>query len=138
MGCAVMGGGAAAVGPVIGGLLVTIDWRWVFLVNIPVGVVAIVAGSSVLPRTQGERGPFPDFFGALLLTIGIGALTLARVKAKVWGWGSPKFAGSAYRDRGVSRRVNRALRPAPKSGSRAGLAASPEQRRHQRCHRGDV
>ncbi|MBN9182846.1 MAG: MFS transporter [Microbacterium sp.] len=44
-----VGGAAAAVGPVVGGLLVAVDWRWVFLVNVPIGVVALIAGWRYLP-----------------------------------------------------------------------------------------
>jgi MFS family permease len=46
---AAVGGVSAALGPVAGGLLVQLDWRWVFLVNLPIGVAALVAGSRGLP-----------------------------------------------------------------------------------------
>jgi MFS family permease len=46
-----------ASGPVIGGLLVaTVGWRWVFFLNVPVGVLAVVAGVYLLPRTRGAAG----------------------------------------------------------------------------------
>src|SRR6202034_3172345 len=46
-----------ASGPVIGGLLVaTAGWRWVFFLNVPVGVLAVVAGVYLLPRTRGPAG----------------------------------------------------------------------------------
>ncbi|MFE0461263.1 MFS transporter [Kitasatospora sp. NPDC058965] len=45
-----IGGIAAGLGPVLGGLLVEADWRWVFLVNLPVGAAALLAGRRVLPR----------------------------------------------------------------------------------------
>lgn len=46
-----------AAGPVIGGLLVAAaGWRWVFFLNVPVGLVAVVAGSCLLPRTRGPAG----------------------------------------------------------------------------------
>jgi EmrB/QacA subfamily drug resistance transporter len=91
---AAMGGLAAAVGPVAGGLLVSASWRWVFLVNVPVGIVAIVAGGSVLDKTPGEGGPLPDLVGAAVLTGGIGAVTLGLVEANTWGWGSGGLIGS--------------------------------------------
>src|SRR5262245_17190964 len=45
-----VGGAAAALGPVIGGALVAASWHWVFLVNVPVVVIAVASGLRVLPR----------------------------------------------------------------------------------------
>jgi EmrB/QacA subfamily drug resistance transporter len=84
-----VGAVAAALGPVIGGVLVQASWRWVFLINVPVGIVAFVAGSRVLPDVRrDDSGPWPDVFGAVLLTVSIGALSLGLVKGNSWGWGS--------------------------------------------------
>jgi EmrB/QacA subfamily drug resistance transporter len=83
---------AAALGPVLGGLLVQLSWRWVFIVNVPIGIAAIVAGRRVLPRPAAEGGPLPDLFGAVLLAAGIGGVTLGLVEANSWGWGSWRFA----------------------------------------------
>lgn len=94
-GWAAIGGIAAGLGPVIGGLLVEADWRWVFLVNVPVGAVGLVAGARLLPDARPDRGGrFPDLLGAAVLTLAIGALALGLVKAGVWGWGSPQVIGS--------------------------------------------
>jgi len=91
-----IGGVAAALGPVAGGLLVQADWRWVFLINIPVGVVALLAGGRVLPSIPGDdpSAPLPDILGAVVLTISIGALSLALVKGNEWGWSSGRVIGS--------------------------------------------
>ena len=83
-----VGGIAAALGPVIGGLLVAASWRWVFLVNVPIGLAALVVGWRRLPEVPGHRAPRPDAFGALLVTGGVGALTLGLVQGRGWGWGS--------------------------------------------------
>jgi EmrB/QacA subfamily drug resistance transporter len=83
-----VGGVAAALGPVIGGLLVAASWRWVFLVNVPVGLLALAVGWAKLPDVPGHPIPRPDALGALLATGGIGALTLGLVKGGDWGWGS--------------------------------------------------
>src|SRR3954471_5577367 len=72
-----VGGAAAALGPVLGGLLVAADWRWVFLVNVPVGLAAIAFGWRLLPRLPGHSTARPDAAGAILLTGGVGALVLA-------------------------------------------------------------
>lgn len=84
-----LGGVAAAIGPVIGGLLVAAGWRWVFFVNVPIGVVALVAGRRLLPRVAGHPVRPPDAIGALLVTGGVGALSLGVVEGGTWGWSSP-------------------------------------------------
>jgi EmrB/QacA subfamily drug resistance transporter len=83
-----VGGLAAAAGPVIGGLLVAASWRGVFLVNVPIGLSALVVGWRRLPRVPGHPVPIPDALGALLVTAGVGALALGLVKGGTWGWGS--------------------------------------------------
>jgi EmrB/QacA subfamily drug resistance transporter len=82
------GGVSAALGPVIGGLLVAISWRWVFLVNVPVGLTALVVGWRKLPHVPGHPAPRPDALGAILVTGGIGSLTYGLVQGGSWGWGS--------------------------------------------------
>jgi EmrB/QacA subfamily drug resistance transporter len=82
-----VGGLAAALGPVIGGFLVAASWRWVFLVNIPVGLAALAVGWRRLPEVRGHPGAFPDALGALLITAGVGLLTLGLVQGGTWGWG---------------------------------------------------
>src|SRR5664279_4266114 len=83
-----IGGLAAALGPVVGGLLVAASWRWVFLVNVPIGIAAVVVGWRRLPAVPGHPVPRPDALGALLITAGVAALTLGLVKGNDWGWGS--------------------------------------------------
>jgi EmrB/QacA subfamily drug resistance transporter len=87
---AAVGGLAAAAGPVLGGLLVQVDWRWVFVVNLPIGVLTIVAGLVALPRPAArETGRLPDLAGALLITVAVAALSGALVQAPDWGWTAP-------------------------------------------------
>ncbi|KOV76516.1 major facilitator transporter [Streptomyces sp. NRRL WC-3723] len=86
---AAVGGLAAAAGPVAGGLLTEVDWRWVFAVNLPIGIAALVAGRSVLPKPAArEAGPLPDLLGALLVITSVTALSGALVQASDWGWTS--------------------------------------------------
>ncbi len=87
------GGMAAALGPALGGLLVAVDWRWVFYVNVPVGLAALVIGWRQLPDLPGHPGPRPDALSALLVTAGVGALTLGLVRGDAWGWGSAATIG---------------------------------------------
>ncbi|MFE9063063.1 MFS transporter [Streptomyces violaceusniger] len=101
---------AASAGPVAGGLLAAFDWRWIFLVNPPVVLLAWGAGLRLLPRTGPVRtgpvrtgpvrtGPVPgerrrlDPLGTLLVLLGTGALTTACVEAADWGYGAPATLG---------------------------------------------
>ncbi len=85
-----IGGLAAALGPVVGGLLVDASWRLVFLVNVPLGIAALIAGWRLLPHVPGHPGPRPDALGAGLVTGGVAALTLGLVEGGSWGWASAR------------------------------------------------
>lgn len=85
---AAVGGAAGALGPPIGGLLVQLSWRWIFLVNIPVGVLALVFGPRVLRETKEDASGVPDVLGAIGLVVGVGALAWALVEAPEAGWSS--------------------------------------------------
>jgi len=89
-----LGALGAALGPVIGGSLVQINWRWVFWINVPVGVAAVVLALRVVPESRDvtSRGR-PDLIGAGLLAASVGLVALALVKAPGWGWGSAGFLG---------------------------------------------
>jgi EmrB/QacA subfamily drug resistance transporter len=89
-----VGGVAAGLGPVLGGLLIAASWRWVFFVNVPVGILAILVGWRRLPTVAGRPVPRPDALGALLITAGVGALTLGLVEGNNWGWGSGRVLGA--------------------------------------------
>jgi EmrB/QacA subfamily drug resistance transporter len=88
------GGLAAALGPVAGGLLVAASWRWVFLVNVPVGIAALAAGWRFLPHVPGHATARPDPLGVVLATAGVGTLTFGLVQASAWGWGSRPIVGT--------------------------------------------
>ncbi len=73
---------APALGPGLGGLLIAhAGWPWLFLVNVPVGLVAVVAGARILPREPGARSARIDVVGALLLCTGLPLLTWAIITA---------------------------------------------------------
>ncbi|WP_369780588.1 DHA2 family efflux MFS transporter permease subunit [Streptomyces sp. R33] len=89
-------GVAAASGPLVGGVLVNVSWPWIFLVNLPIGVVALVVGGKVLASGRGpagQRRPMPDLLGSVLLAGGIGLLSLGIIKAPDWGWTSARVLG---------------------------------------------
>jgi EmrB/QacA subfamily drug resistance transporter len=89
-----IGGFAAALGPLVGGVLVTWSWRWIFLVNVPIGVIALIVGVWKLPSIPGHDVKKPDAWGAALVTFGIGALTFGITKTGDWGWTSHGVAVS--------------------------------------------
>ncbi len=87
---------AAGVGPPLGGLLVTAsNWRLVFLVNIPVGALALVLGRRVLVESRAPgRRRVPDLLGASTLALAIASLVLGVVKGEEWGWSSARVLGA--------------------------------------------
>ncbi|WP_329564142.1 MFS transporter [Kitasatospora sp. NBC_01266] len=95
--------GANVVGQVLGGLLVSADlfgsgWRPVFLVNVPIGLVLLVAGQRLLPELPVDRGRRFDLVGLLVLALAIGLLVVPLVLGHelnwpFWGW--LMLAGSA-------------------------------------------
>jgi EmrB/QacA subfamily drug resistance transporter len=85
-----VGGAAAALGPVVGGLLVAASWRWVFYVNMPIGLAAVAYGWMRLPDVPGHPVKSPDALGAALITAGVGVLSLGLVEGNNWGWGSTR------------------------------------------------
>jgi EmrB/QacA subfamily drug resistance transporter len=92
---AAVGGVAAAFGPPIGGLLVEQSWRWVFFVNLPVGLVVGRYAMGILRESRDERPePLPDWVGIVLLIASVAVLSLGLVKAPDWGWGDPRTFGA--------------------------------------------
>jgi EmrB/QacA subfamily drug resistance transporter len=82
---------AAAFGPVAGGLLVELSWRWVFLVNLPIGLAALLAAVRFVPDSRDPvTGPLPDLMGAVLVAVSVGSVALALVEGGTWGWGSAR------------------------------------------------
>jgi EmrB/QacA subfamily drug resistance transporter len=85
----------AALGPVVGGGLVQLNWRWVFLINIPIGLLALALAAKKVPESKDENATRrPDLIGAALLAACVGLVALALVKAPDWGWGSARFLGT--------------------------------------------
>jgi EmrB/QacA subfamily drug resistance transporter len=86
---------AAATGPSLGGVLVdATSWRWVFFVNLAIGLPALVPARRLLRETREEHpGPLPDAVGAALLVAGVALLSLGIVKGQDWGWGGGRVIG---------------------------------------------
>jgi EmrB/QacA subfamily drug resistance transporter len=89
-----VGGAAAAFGPPIGGLLVQASWRWVFLVNLPLSLVALVVGVRVLREIKDPVAHKADLLGAAFLSIAVASLAAAIVEGSSWGWTSGSILGA--------------------------------------------
>jgi len=88
-------GVAVAVGPVIGGALTSgLSWRWIFLVNIPVGVVALFITLRAVTESK-DPNPRPvDFIGLGTFSLGLAALVYGLIRSSDDGWSSTTVAGS--------------------------------------------
>jgi EmrB/QacA subfamily drug resistance transporter len=81
-----------AAAPVIGGVLTqTLSWRWVFLLNVPIGVAMLVFGWLFVPEHQPSPGGRLDITGMILSGLGLSALLYAISEGSVVGWGSPQI-----------------------------------------------
>jgi EmrB/QacA subfamily drug resistance transporter len=80
---------APAIGPTVGGWLVTaVSWHWLFLINVPIGIAAFVAGIRLLPQIgHRENRPF-DLAGLVLGTTGLTIAVLGISEGSAWGWTS--------------------------------------------------
>jgi EmrB/QacA subfamily drug resistance transporter len=79
-----------ALGPIIGGLLLARFW-WgsVFLINVPIAAVGLIAAVFLVPDSRNENAQAPDFTGGVLSIAGIGAILWSIIEAPVHGWSSP-------------------------------------------------
>ena len=92
---AAISAGGGGVGLVLGGVLVTyLSWRWVFLINLPIGAAAIVLARLHVPESHArERAGSFDLAGAILITAGLALFTYAVTEANRYGWGSAHTLG---------------------------------------------
>lgn len=87
----VVGGLAAVLGPIIGGLLITADvfglqWRTIFLINIPIGALALAVGIHVLPGGRSHHTLSLDGIGTLLLAVALLLILFPLVEGRQYGW----------------------------------------------------
>jgi EmrB/QacA subfamily drug resistance transporter len=88
---------ASVCGPILGGVLISanlfgLDWQPIFLVNIPIGIAAVVAGWFLIPRLPGHAGMRNDYVGIGLFGLGIMAVVFPIVEGRAYGWPAWAFA----------------------------------------------
>jgi EmrB/QacA subfamily drug resistance transporter len=90
-------GGMAALGPLLGGYLTTAhSWRWIFYINLPIGLLVVLGAFRLVPETRdphAERGFDP--IGVATVSLGLGALVFALIEGQRYGWFRPTGTFSA-------------------------------------------
>jgi EmrB/QacA subfamily drug resistance transporter len=82
-------GVAVAVGPVLGGVLTSgISWRWIFYVNIPIGIVALAITLWRVDESKNPHAKRPDLLGFLTFSAALGALVYGLIESSTTGWSS--------------------------------------------------
>jgi EmrB/QacA subfamily drug resistance transporter len=112
-------GTSSVLGPLVGGLLagqqsiLGIDgWRWVFLINVPIGVIALIVVARVLRIPHTPREHKVDYLGAVTLSVALVPLLIIAEQGREWGWtdgraiacyliGAAGFAGFLYAERRI-------------------------------------
>jgi EmrB/QacA subfamily drug resistance transporter len=88
---------ASVCGPIVGGLLISahvfgLDWQPIFLVNVPIGIAAVIAGWFLIPRLPGHPGLKNDYVGIALFGLGIVMIVFPIVEGRAYGWPFWAFA----------------------------------------------
>ena len=134
-----VGGVGAAAGVLLGGVLVDLlSWPWIFYVNVPVGIISLIAAPILLSESRDERESSFDVLGALLVTSGLSILVLGITKGHDWGWSSGQtigvFAVSAVL---LVAFIAQESRAEPSADAVLDLpAADPDGREHRDVHHG--
>ncbi|WP_424183478.1 MFS transporter [Actinokineospora sp. G85] len=90
-------GTSSVLGPVVGGFFAGTDsilgvtgWRWVFLVNVPIGVIALIVVTKVLNVPHERHDHRIDYFGAIFLSVTVVPLLVVAEQGREWGWDSTR------------------------------------------------
>ena len=88
-------GASFAIGPAVGGALTSaLDWRWVFVVNVPIGLAVLAATVHAVRESRDPRAPRVDVPGLLSLTTGLFLLVFGLLRGNEAGWGSAGVVGA--------------------------------------------
>jgi EmrB/QacA subfamily drug resistance transporter len=78
-----------AVGPVLGGIIISsIGWRWIFFINVPLIIISFIICMKNVKESKSTEHNKIDYFGMILLMVGLSALILAITQGNIWGWTS--------------------------------------------------
>ena len=84
----------SAFGPVLGGWLVeNASWRWVFFINVPLAAIVVFVALRGVPESRDEQAGRLDIPGAILATVGLGALVFGLIEGPARGWDDPLVLG---------------------------------------------
>ena len=76
-----------AVGPIVGGLLIEhFEWNSIFLINIPIALVALVSGMFLIPNSRDPEPKRPDFLGTVLSAASLSGIVFGLIQGSRWGW----------------------------------------------------
>src|SRR4249919_1081826 len=86
---------ALAIGPLVGGLITEhLEWSWIFFVNVPIGILGIVASYLFIDESRDETHVRLDLPGLGTSAVGLFALTYGLIEANTYGWSSTRIVGS--------------------------------------------
>ena len=86
---------ALAIGPLVGGLITEhANWNWIFFINLPIGLLGIVASFVFIDVTRDETHERLDLPGLVASALGLFALTYGLIEANTYGWGSTRIIGA--------------------------------------------
>ena len=86
---------ALAIGPLVGGLITEhLDWSWIFFVNVPIGILGIVASYLFIDESRDETHASLDLPGLATSALGLFALTYGLIEANTYGWTSARIVGA--------------------------------------------
>jgi EmrB/QacA subfamily drug resistance transporter len=86
---------AVAIGPVLGGAITSgLSWRWIFFVNLPIGILALAVTLRHIAESRDPRARRLDWAGFVTFSSGLGLLVFALIRSNESGWGSTEVAGS--------------------------------------------
>ena len=86
---------AGALGPTLGAVLVdAASWRWVFFINLPIGLFTVLAGRRILNESKDETAILPAPIGVVLIAAAAGLVSLGLVQSESWGWADSRTIGA--------------------------------------------